>query len=205
MRTSLVLLAAAALAACRGSVPRRDVPREAAHAAVLGGARVLVDGVEAADGSVSVNLESEDSGEAYRLALTAGPATPLLVEPGTYRWSPVRSLLGFRRAYLEVSAGGRRWRAPFPEGMSAAAPLRLASGGIVSLGVVEARVGLGGDASSPAEPLARLDDGPEARRGLVQGAVRAMMDPSRPEAARESAISWSRALEEELMRVAAKP
>jgi len=50
----------------------------------------------------------------------------------------------------------------------------------------------------------RLDDSVAARRATVQDVIRAMMDPARSLDARESAIAWSRGLQNSLQDLLAE-
>lgn len=197
-----VLAAMAALSACRGAVPRRNAPPEQAIAAVLVGSRFLLPSGRTYSGLTHINFESEGgrSAEVYRLPVSGGENFLYLLEPGVYRIAPTRSLFGSSQETMKVVIDGRIYRLPFPRDLLRQPPYAVKASKIAALGIIEARV-------MPALPgqrpqlRVRLDDSVEARRQVVQDTIRDMMDPRRSSETRESAISWSRALQNSLMEI----
>lgn len=201
MRTAIVA-AALALAACQGTVPERDAPPEQAISAVLIQGRVILPSGETRDASTAVNFETDGGSraEVYRLPIRGGESFLYLVEPGSYRLAPTRSLFGFYQPLMTVTAEGRRYRVPFPRELLRLDPFHVKPSKIVTLGILEARVMPALPGREP-EVSVRLDDSVAARRRVVQDTIRSMMDPTRPAEARESAVSWSRALQNSLMDI----
>jgi len=203
MRKSLLLAAcAAALSSCRGTIPDRNAPPEQAIAAILIGSRFILPTGETLDGLMHVNFESEGGrrAEVYRLPVPGGENLLYLVEPGIYRLAPTRSLFGFYQEQFKVVIDGRTYRLPFPRDLLRQPPYAVRASKIVALGVLEARV----TKAMPGQPplvRVRLDDSVESRRKVVQSTIRDMMDPHRASEARESAISWSRAIQNTLMEI----
>lgn len=202
MKKALLLTAALTLAACRGTVPPRDVPPEQSIAAILIGGRMILPTGESRDASTVVNFESEggEAGEVYRIPIKGGQNFLYLVEPGTYRILPTRSLIGYYQESMKVVIEGRTYRLPFPRELLRLDPYKVKSSKIVTLGVIEARVMPALPGRKP-EIRVRLDDSVATRRAIVQDMIREMMDPTRPLDARASAISWSRALQNSLLDI----
>lgn len=202
MRVSLVAAVLLALSACRGTVPPRDAPPEQAIAAILIGGRMILPTGESRHARTYVNFESEggEAGEVYRLPIKGGENALYLVEPGTYRILPTRSLIGYYQENMKVVIEGRTYRLPFPRELLRLEPYKVKASKIVTLGVIEARVYPALPGRKP-EIRVRLDDSPATRRAIVQDMIREMMDPNRSLAARESTISWSRALQNSLMDI----
>ena len=205
------LLAAAACAlglaalGCRGTVPERNALPEQQISAILIGGRMILPSGETRNGRTFVNFETEggDRAEVYRLPVRGGENSLYLVEPGTYRLAPTRSLFGFYEPQMKVVIEGRTYRLPFPRDILPLVAFPVKPKKIVTLGVLEARVmpALPGRKS---EVRVRLDDSVAARREVVQSLIREMMDPTRPLDARESAIAWSRALQTSLLDILAE-
>lgn len=202
MKKALLLASLAALAACRGTVPPRDAPPEQKISAILIGGRMLLPSGESKNAHTFVNFESEggEAGEVYRLPIKAGQNFLYLVEPGTYRILPTRSIIGYYQAEMKVTIEGRTYRLPFPRELLRLDPYVVKSSRIVTLGVIEARVMPALPGRKP-EIRVRLDDSVATRRNVVQSMIREMMDPTRPLEARASAISWSRALQNSLLDI----
>ncbi len=139
----------------------------------------------------------------YRLPLAGGENYLYLIEPGTYRIAPTRSIFGFSQPALSVVIEGRPYSLPFPRDLLRQHEYEIKPGKITSLGSLEAQV-------IPALPgrkptiRVRLDDSTQARRNVVQSTSRDRMDPRKPIKARESAIAWSRALQVSLMDLLAE-
>ena len=206
MRCALPLLAATlALSACRGTVPDRDGPPVHEIAAILIGGRMILPSGETRDAATVVNFETDGAAQAevYRLPIRGGETFLYRVEPGSYRLAPTRSLFGFYQPTIEVVVEGRSYRIPFPRQILRLDPFQVRPAKIATLGILEARV-LPALPGRPPEISVRMDDSVDARRAVVQDAIHAMMDMSRPVEARESAISWSRALQNSLMEILAE-
>jgi len=202
MKRASLLAAALALSSCRGTVPERDAPPEQSIAAVVIGARMILPSGESRDGSAAVNFETDGGSraEVYRLPVTAGENVLYLIEPGTYRFAPTRSLFGFYQPVMTVVIDGRKYRLPFPRELERLNSYTVKPTKILALGILEVRVLPALPGRDP-EVRVRLDDSVLARRQLVQNMIREMMDTTRPLEARESAISWSRALQNSLMDI----
>jgi hypothetical protein len=126
-----------------------------------------------------------------------------LVEPGTYRLAPGRSLLGFPTAKMTVVISGRSYSVPFPRQILRLNQYRVKPDKVLAVGILEAKLLPALDGRAP-EIRVRLDDSAQARRGLVQEEIRQMMDPARSSDARDGAVSWSRGLQNSLMDILAE-
>jgi hypothetical protein len=197
MKKAILLAAALGLAACRGTVPGRDAPPEQGISAIVIGARMILPSGETRNGSMAVNFETGGGSraEVYRLPVQGGENFLYLVEPGTYRLAPTRSLFGFYQPTMTVVIEGRKYRLPFPRDIQ-----RLDAYAIKPSKILEARVMPALPGRKP-EIRVRLDDDVMSRRKVVQDTIRAMMDPTRSLDARENAMSWSRALQNALMDI----
>jgi hypothetical protein len=206
MKRGSLLAAALALAACRGSVPDKDAPPEQQISAIALGGRMILPTGETRRAYTFVNFESDGGGrnaEVYRLPVAGGENSLFLVEPGTYRLAPTRSIFGFYQPTMKVVIEGRAYKLPFPRELLRLDPYNVKPTKIVTLGILEAKVfpALPG---RPPEIRVRLDDSAAARRSVVQSIIREMMDPTRGLEARESAISWTRGLQNSLMEILAE-
>lgn len=202
MSKLLGLAVVLALTACRGTVPERNAPPEQAISAILIGSRFILPSGETKKGFVAVNLETEggDRAEVYRIPVRDGQNFLYLVEPGTYRLMPTRSIFGFTQDELKVVIEGRTYRVPFPREILRLPAYNIKPKKIITFGVLEAKVMPALPGRKP-EMKVRLDDSVAARRKVVQDMIREMMDPARPLDARESAISWSRAIQNSLLDI----
>lgn len=203
MRKATLLAAAmAALSACRGAIPERNAPPEQAISAILIGSRFLLPSGETRNGLTHVGFESEGGrrAEVYRLPLSGGENFLYLVEPGVYRIAPTRSIFGFYQPQMEVVIEKRTYRLPFPRDLLRQPPYSVRPAKIMVMGVLEARVMTALPGQKP-QIRVTLDDSAPARRKVVQDVIRDMMDPRRASATRESAITWSRALQNSLMDI----
>ena len=202
MKKAALIAAALALAGCRGTVPDRDAPPEQSISAIVIGARMILPSGETRNGFTAVNFETDGGSraEVYRLPVKAGESFLYLIEPGTYRLAPTRSLLGFYQPMMTVAIEGRKYRLPFPREIQRLDAHIVKPSKILALGILEARVLPALPGRKP-EIRVRLDDSVLARRKLVQDTIREMMDPTRSLDTRESAISWSRALQYSLMDI----
>ncbi len=190
---------------CRGTIPERHVIPDQGIAAVLVGGRMILPSGRTRNGRTFVNFETEggDRAEVYRLPISGAENSLFPVEPGTYRLAPTRSLFGFYQAQMQVVVEGRPYRLPFPRDILRLSPYVVKPNKIVALGILEARIMPALPGRRP-EVRVRLDDSAAARRSVVQDMIREMMDPTRPADARESAIAWSRALQNSLMDIIAE-
>jgi len=202
---ALPLAAVLALAACRGTVPERDAPPEQAISAIVIGARMILPSGETRDGTTAVNFETDGGSraEVYRLPVKAGENFLYLIEPGSYRFAPTRSIFGFYQPTMTVDIEGRRYRLPFPRDIQRLDSYTIKPSKILALGIIEARV-MPALPGRPPEVRVRLDDSVMARRKVIQDTIREMMDPTRPLDTRESAISWSRGLQNSLIDILAE-
>jgi hypothetical protein len=201
-KTAILLAAALALTACRGTVPDRDAPPEQAISAILIGGRMILPSGESKNGFTAINFETEggSAAEVYRLPVEAGQNFLYLIEPGVYRLMPTRSMFGFYQPTMTVHIDGRRYRLPFPRSIQRLETYAVKPSKILAIGIVEAQVMPALPGRKP-EIRVRLDDSVDARRHLVQDTIRAMMDPTRSTEIRESAISWSRGLQNSLQDI----
>jgi hypothetical protein len=195
MKGRIGLAAALFLAACSGTVPPRNLPPEQAVSAVLVGGRMILPSGETRNGSTAVNFEAAD--EVYRLPVSGADTILYLIEPGTYRLAPTRNPFGFYQSTMKATIEDRTYRLPFPRDIQRLDAYEVKPAHIVALGIVEVRVMPALPGRKP-ETRVRLDDSVEARRKLVQDTIHEMMDPTRPVELRDSAIAWSRALQNAL-------
>jgi hypothetical protein len=202
MKAAILLAAALGLAACRGTVPDRDAPPEQAISAILIGGRMILPSGETRNGYTAVNFQTEGGSQAevYRLPVKGGENHLYLVEPGTYRLAPTRSVFGFYQPLMTVVIEGRKYRLPFPRDIQRLDSYDIKPRKILALGILEAQVLPALPGRKP-EIRVRLDDSVRARRKVVQDTIREMMDPTRTLDERESAVSWSRALQNSLMDI----
>ena len=201
----LPLLLLAVLAGCTGTVPERNAPPEQAIAAILIGSRILLPTGETRGGRMTVNFESEGGrqAEVYRLPLGGGENFLYLLEPGVYRIMPTRSLFGFHQMTMKAVIEGRTYRIPFPRELLRLPAYDVKPSRILAMGILEFKVA----AALPGQPSrvsVRLDDSVEARRKIVQETIRDMMDPRRATDVRESAIAWTRSLQNSLLELLAE-
>ena len=199
-------IAATLLAAgCRGTVPQKDAPPEQAIGAILIGGRMILPTGESKSGRTAIGFESEGGrrAEVYKLPVPAAENLLYLIEPGVYRLSPTRGFFGGYQAEMTVAIGGRAYRAPFPREILRLPPFTIKPYKILALGILEAEVLRALPGQEP-QLRVRLDDGVAARRSLVQAVIREMMDPSRPAEARDSAVAWSRQLQNTLLELQAE-
>lgn len=190
------------VAGCSGTTPTlRGVPEQGIAAVLIGG-RFLAPSGETLSGELSLNLEGEGGrrAEVYRLAVRPGQNLLYQIEPGLYRLGPTRSLLGRPQAQLEVRIEGGLYRIPFPRDILRTPALDVKPKKIVPIGIVEVRL----EPPLPGRPPSvkvRLDDSAQTRRRIVQDVIREMMDPAAPAKTRESAVAWSRALQNSLLEL----
>jgi len=205
MRRPLLAAAVLALAACRGTAPERNAPPEQSISAILIHCKTILPTGETRNGRVTINFESEGGrqAEVYRLPLTSGENYLFLVEPGIYRIAPTRSVFGFYQPTMKVVIEGRAYSLPFPRDLLRQHSYEIKPGKITSMGTLEAKVMPALPGQKPTIRV-RLDDSTQARRNSVQSAIRDMMDPRKSLEVRESALAWSRALQNSLMEMLAE-
>lgn len=200
-RALMALSAALAAAGCRGSKPLAQADPERGMSAVILGGRIILPTGETRSGSLAVNLEGEGGGreaEVYRLPVRPQESSLHHIEPGVYKLAPTRSLLGFHQSQLKIRIEGRTYRVPFPRDILRKPALDVRPTKVVPIGILEASL----TPSLPGQEgrlRVRLDDGVEARRQILQGLIRDMMDPAVPLETRSSAIAWTRALDQALL------
>ena len=201
----LLLIPLLFASACRGTVPERNGPPEQAISAILLGCRMILPTGETRNGYMSVNFESSGGrqAEVYRLPLRGGENYLYLVEPGTYRLAPTRSVFGYYQTDMKVVIEGRAYRLPFPRDVLRQPAYEVRPSKIVSIGIVEAKVMPALPGQKPTIRV-RIDDTITARRTVVQQEIRTMMDPRGSLEARESAIAWTRALQNILVELLAE-
>ena len=201
MRKALLAAAVLSLAACRGEVPLRNAPPEQAISAILISGKMVLPSGESRDGRLEIGFETDGGqGEVYRVPVRADENDLFLVEPGSYRLAPTRTLFGGYQPTLTVVIDGRTYHPPFPRELMSLGPYEVKPTKVLALGELVATVLPALPGRTP-EVRLRLDDSVAARRDLVQGLIRDMMDPNRPAAVRDSAIAWSRSLQNELMKI----
>ncbi len=195
----------AALAACRGTAPRPEHTPEHRFAAVVMGGRIILQTGEAQRGEVAINLEGEGGRQAmnYRLAVPAGRAALYPVEPGIYRLTPTRSLLGGHQDHMPLWVESDSYRAPFPRDILRKRPFEIRPKRITALGILEARLTLDPRTRQPRATV-RLDESVEARRRVVQELIQSMMSPATPAEERKLTIGWSQALDTALSEIIAE-
>lgn len=205
MKSMLPLLFAFGVAACQGTVPERNGPPEQAIAAILLGTRFSLPTGETRGGKTVLNFESEGGrqAEVYRLPVGGGENFLYLIEPGVYRVMPTRSLFGFHQNTMKAVIEGRSYRIPFPRELLRLPAYEVKPSRILPLGILEYKL----QPALPGQPSrisVRLDDSVEARRKIVQETIRDMMDPRRSSDVRESAIAWTRSLQNSLLELLAE-
>jgi len=205
MRRLLLASSVLALAACRGSVPQRNAPPEQAISAILIDCKTILPSGETRNGRITANFESEGGrqAEVYRLPLRGGENYLYLIEPGTYRIAPTRSIFGFYQPTMHVVIEGRTYSLPFPRDLLRQHAYEIKPGKITAMGSLEATVMPALPGQKPTIRV-RLDDSTQARRNVVQNTIRDMMDPRKSSEVRESSIAWSRALQNSLMELLAE-
>ena len=195
----LVLLAVAAGSlSCRGTAPELYGSAALGYSAMLVRARIIVPDGETRDGMMWLNLESAT--ERYRVPIRASETALVRIEPDQYRVHPTRNSLGFVQSQLRVKIAGRTYHVPFPRDILRKDPIEVKPTKVVALGVLEARL-LPIQRGRAQRVEVRLDDSNEARRHLIEDMIGRMMDANAALVVRDSAISWTRALEQALVLV----
>lgn len=197
-RPVIAVLLAAAWLGCRGTAPDTYGPSTMGFSAVLIKGRIILPEGETRYGAMWFNLESGN--ERYRVPIKPGETTLHRIEPDVYRMHPTRNSFGFVQSDLRVQIAGRTYRVPFPRDILRKDPVEVKPTKVVALGVLEARLLPIQRGRAPRVEL-RLDDSNEARRELIEEMVGRMMDARAPNEVRDSAVSWTRALEQALVLV----
>jgi hypothetical protein len=193
-------------AACRGSSPAIGHDAEHGLASVVIGSRIVLPTGETRSGRAWMNLEGEGDhgdGERYRLKLVPGLPMLYQVEPDNYHLAPTRSIFSSQQPMMKIRLYDRTFLATFPRDVVRKAAIKIKSGKIVSLGILEIRV----SATLPGrDPVINVffDDTVAARRRLVEQAIHSMMDPEAPFAYRENAVAWMKALDMTLVDLSAE-
>lgn len=205
MRPYFLVAAILFFSGCRGTVPKRNAPPEQAISAILISCKTTLPSGETRNGRVIINFESEGGrqAEVYRLPLVSGENYLYLVEPGTYRIAPTRSVFGSYLPTMTVVIEGRKYTLPFPRDLLRQHAYEIKPSKITSIGLIDVTVLPALPGQQPTTRV-RLDDSTQARRNVVQSLIRDMMDPRKSTEARESALAWSRALQNSLMDLLAE-
>ena len=201
MKRSILLAGILFAAACRGSMPERNAPPEPTISAILIGCKMILPSGETRNGRIAINFEGKGDRqtEVYRLPLTGGDHYLYLIEPGSYHLAPTRSIFGFHQPSLKVVIEGRLYSLPFPRDLIQHA-YEIMPGKIIAIGTLEAEVIPALPGQKPTVRV-RLDDSRQARRNVLQSAIHDMMDPSKSTEVRDSAIAWSRPLQDSLLEL----
>lgn len=198
MKRVLPLIALLLLPACRGTRPARYGDSRLGFAAVLVRGRIVTKKGATLPGYIALNLES-DGGEKYRLIFEGDRTTFLRIEPDVYRLHPTRNMFGLIKNYITVRINKTRFRVPFPREILRKDVIDAKPTRVVPIGVLEARIlSVGGRDKRP-KIVVHLDDSVTARRLLIEETIDSMMDPKTEMKVRDSAISWTRALENALV------
>lgn len=193
------------LSGCAGSIPTRDGEPQGEISAVIIGSKLVGQTGETRSGRVWINLEEEGgAGNVYLLPLPPGQPLLYQIEPGLYKLSPTRNLLGWRQDQLTIAVEHHTYRVPFPRQILRREAMRAKSRKILPIGVVVAKVQPALPGRAP-DVQVWLEDDVDTRRHLVQDLIRGMMDPNAPPEFRSSAIAWTRALDQTLVDVLAEP
>jgi hypothetical protein len=206
MRHSRAILVCAAAwllgAGCSGSIPLRNGRPEQGIAAIILGARFITPAGETQSGVFHVNLEGQDSmrSETYRVPVLPHQTMLYQVEPDVYRFNVTRNWLGWPQPRLKVRIAGRTYRMPFPREVLRKPPLDIKGKKVFSVGVFEVKLQQALPSQAP-KVTVNIDDSIPTRRQLVQDVIHQMMDTSIPVEERETAIAWSRALQNALLSI----
>jgi len=196
----LALIAAFLLGTgCMGTRPQRFGPSSLGFGAVIIRCRLILPDGETRLGGLHMNLEAEN-GEAYRLRTVPDETTLYRVEPDRYRLHPTRSLFGFVQNRLKVHIADQTYSLPFPRSLLRKDPIEVKPRKIVPIGILEARLLPIRRGREPRVEV-RLDDSIATRRKLVEDLIKQQMDHRTPIEIRDKLISWTRALEQALIRV----
>ncbi|MBI5243890.1 MAG: hypothetical protein HY922_09460 [Elusimicrobia bacterium] len=199
-RIALICLAALTCSGCRGTAPRYYGEATRGFSAVLVRSRILAPTGETNDGAAALNLESEDGDERYRLNLQPGQTSLFRVEPGIYRLVATRSFFGSPQPRVRVRIQGRSYLVDFPRDVMRMEAIQIKSDKIIPLGVLEIRL-IAAERGERPKVVLRFDRGIAARRSLVEDVIAKLMDIKTPLRIRNKAITWTRALEQALVKI----
>jgi hypothetical protein len=190
----------ALLAGCRGSAPVYYGEASLGFSAIIIRARIVTPTGETTDGQIALNFESDDGEERYRIDFLPGQTSLLRVEPSTYRLCAPRSFLGFPQPRVRVRIDRRTYAVPFPRELLRMDSIPIKPARIVPLGVIEARL-ISAERGERPKVVLRFDHGVAARRALIEDIIGKMMDTKVPSEIRNRATSWTRALEQALVKI----
>ena len=185
-----------AMAGCQGTTPAKNAtPNAISSSGLLVRCRVYLPSGEIQSGYVDFNLESE--GRSYRVR--ALPSTTLyVVDPDSYHFSPVHGVFGAVKNELAIDFNGRVYKIPFPLALLRHDSIIVKPHHIVSIGILEARLERVSGSLEPQVRFALLED-VRTRRSLVEEMIHRMMDKNVDLETRETAVAWSRELQEALV------
>ncbi len=186
------------LLGCQGSVPANQSDPGAGGSAVLLRGRFLLPSGEINDGSVAINLESDQA--SYQLTTLPKQTQFYAVKPGSYRIAPVRNILGNAQDELVIDFNHESYRVPFPHEWLDHAPIIVQPGSIASIGILEARLSPAGS-SGESQMTIRWFDDVQSRRELVQDMIRVAVDPKVSPDTSHNATNWSMALDRALIEL----
>jgi len=198
MKKTVPLFLACWVAGCQGSTPARNATGTSiSSSAILVRARLSLPSGELHSGYIDFDIESD--ARDYRLR--ALPGTSLyVVEPGAYRFSPVRGLFGKVKDELRIDFNGRTYKIAFPLALLRHNSIVVKPRRIVSLGILEAKLERVSGSLEPKVTFSLLED-PTTQKSLVEDMIHKMMDKSTDPEMRDTAVAWSRALEEALVQL----
>jgi len=197
-RPLFLILSFALLVGCRGSRPEYYGQSSLGFGAVLISARIITPNGETNVGLMEMNFESEN--ERYRMKFRPGKTSLMKLEPDVYRLHPTRTPFGRVEARMRVKIDGRSYRVPFPRSVLRLRPIDVPPTKIVAIGILEARL-LPIERGQRPIIKVRLDDSIQARRELIESVINKQMNPKTPPNIRDSTITWTRALEQALIRL----
>lgn len=183
---------------CSGTRPVRFGPAKFGFAGVIVRGRILTPTGEVKKGKMALNFES--AGIRYRIRFEPGETTIQRIEPDKYRVHPTRGLFGFVDQYLTVEIIDRKFRVPFPRDILRKPPMDVRPTKLAPIGILEVKL-LPIKKGRRPKIIVRLDDSIAARRSLVEDMIRKMMDPQVKPRIRSSTVSWTRALEQALVKI----
>lgn len=201
--SSLRALAAAAwlpMCGCMGSSPAHFGEKALGFGAVVIRSRLVLPTGETREGRLTMNFEAE-GGERYRFVCLPDETSLFRIEPDRYRLHPTRNIFGFVQSHIKVHMADEVYSVPFPRSIMRKAAIEVRPRKIVPIGVLEARL-LPIKRGRRPKVVVHLDDSVATRRKLIQDLIHRQMDHRTPTDLRDNIISWTRALEESLIRVA---
>ena len=186
------------LAGCRGTRPAYYGKAQLGFGAILVGARIITPNGESNVGLMEMNFESDN--ERYRIRFMPEETSLLRIEPDVYRLYPTRTPVGRVEARMRVRIDGRTYRVPFPRSVLRLRPFEVPPTKLLPVGILEARL-LPIERGKRPIIQVRLDDSVSARRKLLESVIDKQMNPKTEPNIRDSTITWTRALEQALIRL----